>query len=433
SCSELKWEPIGWKTIAVTETKYRRFGKICDSDKAKEHSVQGVGNFLNKEVTNISENKFGRCYKSVLLEENKEGDFIGPNFGKFDEDSSQQSIVKGTVDQESLLEVKPMGCFKMVLTFDSLENKVEALNSPFLLNYFDEVRDWSENEANRPRVARIEICGMPLEAWSRENFNSVAQVCGSVLEIEEHGLLGDRYNSVRAIIDTNWLHYINDVVNFDLNGTIYEVFVREISAIEDYPRRKNKAIAEDEKMQGVLEVVAPLKSSTATKCLFDDRDSLEVIQATQLGVKDCPTFNDVKDGNDLQEMESFSGPVLPPGFEEFVQDICNIPKAQNEETRDADENKVIAQNHDNVNSVIKEVESLNSGDNDIEDLEEDRRTLNLCQKGGLSFEEDEDVVLATLRKKKRNKGKDFYNNSKGNKMGNKSYPFGLKLSKRLIT
>ncbi|MED6201438.1 hypothetical protein PIB30_094976 [Stylosanthes scabra] len=278
-------------------------------------------------------------------------------------------------DWESLLEVKPMGYFKMVLTFDSLEKKVEAFNSPFLLNYFGEVRDWSENEANRSRVARIEIYGMPLQVWSRENFNSVTQVCGSVLEIEEHGLL---------------------------------VFVREISAIEDYPRRKNKAVAEDEKMQGVLEVVAPLKSSIATKCVFDDRDSLE-------------------------ERESFSGPVLPPGFEDFIQDICNIPKAQNEETRDAEENKVIAQNHDNVNSVIKEVESLTSGDNDIEELEEDRRTLNLGQKGGLTFEEDEDVVLATLRKKKRNKGKDFYNNSKGNKMGNKSYPIGLKLSKRLIT
>ncbi|MED6201437.1 hypothetical protein PIB30_094975 [Stylosanthes scabra] len=72
------------KTITVSEAKYRRFGKICDSDKAEEPPVQGVGNFLNKEVANISENQFGRCYKSMLLGENKEGDFTGSKIGKFD-------------------------------------------------------------------------------------------------------------------------------------------------------------------------------------------------------------------------------------------------------------------------------------------------------------------------------------------------------------
>ncbi|MED6111501.1 hypothetical protein PIB30_052831 [Stylosanthes scabra] len=56
-------------------------------------------------------------------------------------------------DWHCLVEVKSIGSFNMVLTFDSMESKVEALLPPFLLNFFGEVRDWSENDANRSRIA----------------------------------------------------------------------------------------------------------------------------------------------------------------------------------------------------------------------------------------------------------------------------------------
>ncbi|MED6222694.1 hypothetical protein PIB30_066835 [Stylosanthes scabra] len=74
-------------------------------------------------------------------------------------------------------------------------------------------------------------------------------------------------------------------------------------------------------------------------------------------------------------------------------------------------------------------ESLIEGDDEIEDVEEAKKTLQVWKKGGIFFKKDEDVVLATLRRKKKNKGKARDNNSKNHIMGNKSVQKHLKLKK----
>ncbi|MED6195923.1 hypothetical protein PIB30_042395 [Stylosanthes scabra] len=64
------------------------------------------------------------------------------------------------------------------------------------------------------------------------------------------------------------------------------------------------------------------------------------------------------------------------------------------------------------------------------DIKEDRRTVQICQKGGLTFKEDDDVVLTTLKKKRKNKDKGQQNISKGNKPT--TNVVGLKHSRRLL-
>ncbi|MED6210253.1 hypothetical protein PIB30_062472 [Stylosanthes scabra] len=74
--------------------------------------------------------------------------------------------------------------------------------------------------------------------------------------------------------------------------------------------------------------------------------------------------------------------------------------------------------------------SKGAGMKEDEDIEEDKQTLQLYQIGGMGFDEDEKVVLATLKKKRTNKDKDQHNKSKGNRLTAKIV--GLKFSKRLI-
>ncbi|MED6135277.1 hypothetical protein PIB30_044954 [Stylosanthes scabra] len=134
--------------------------------------------------------------------------------------------------------------------------------------------DWFENEANRSRIAWIEMYGMPLQAWNTENFNSIAEVWGTVILLDEHSILGDSYSWVNAVIDTTCLQPVNDVVQFGLNGTIYEVFVREISMVENQRLdKKQGAMLEDRILN--FEDKARLRDKTM-------RCSEEVIKETRL-------------------------------------------------------------------------------------------------------------------------------------------------------
>ncbi|MED6209194.1 hypothetical protein PIB30_052401 [Stylosanthes scabra] len=67
--------------------------------------------------------------------------------------NSKETIIKLHEDWDSLVEIKGLGSFKMVMIFDSVESKMEALRSQFLLNHFGEVREWNVGEANRSRKA----------------------------------------------------------------------------------------------------------------------------------------------------------------------------------------------------------------------------------------------------------------------------------------
>ncbi|MED6217710.1 hypothetical protein PIB30_020165 [Stylosanthes scabra] len=76
--------------------------------------------------------------------------------------------------------------------------------------------------------------------------------------------------------------------------------------------------------------------------------------------------------------------------------------------------------------VEKDVEeSCICGDDNNEDVEEAKNTLKVYEDGDTFFNEDEDVVLATLRRKKKNKGKCHYKKVQKDKGG-------IKLSTRLI-
>ncbi|MED6215769.1 hypothetical protein PIB30_001390 [Stylosanthes scabra] len=254
----------------------------------KNHAVRAIQTFngsrLDGKIISVFEAKYGRGRKHVLIEK-------------------PQHVLKGSGKNHNLKtnnvvaskEVKPTGSFKMVLTFDYVENKFEALNSSWLLNYFGEVRDWTENEANRSRIAWIEMYGMPLQAWSTENFNRIAEAWGTILSLDDNSIMGDSYNSVRAIVDTKWLSPINDTVHLVLNETSYDVFVREISMTVDEIQvnrigktrmfdagRQHNDIQEEE-------ICNKQENSVSTRCLFDDRCSDEVIKETQMRLHGDPT------------------------------------------------------------------------------------------------------------------------------------------------
>ncbi|MED6119956.1 hypothetical protein PIB30_016546 [Stylosanthes scabra] len=181
-----------------------------------------------------------------------------------------------------------MGPFMMVLTFGSVEDKDEARLSPLLLTYFGEIRNWSEQEANRTRKTRVEIYGMPIQAWSEQNFHKVATVLGTVVDIENVSSIGTNYSSVKANIVTSWLRPIHECVILELNEVLFEVFIAEIPEEIKYKCKIEDDVmlmkeAGDSKISGPNEEVAGnCEKSNSTRCIVDDRRSEDLIKETQM-------------------------------------------------------------------------------------------------------------------------------------------------------
>ncbi|MED6143938.1 hypothetical protein PIB30_010602 [Stylosanthes scabra] len=300
------------RKIVVSETKYARSGKVDKLDKSNQNNMEDAETHHNVEKDKHPARNFVRSFKNVLIGEKMEEENEGENEDFGTKDVAAQVIVKGSIDAEmkeklnrsivgesviplkssiipiilkdwdTLIEIKRLGTFKMVLTFDSVDNKKEALNSSLLLSYFGEVRDCSECEANRSRIAHIEMFGIPLQAWSSDNFRNVAEVWVTVISLDEGSFMGDNYNSVKATIDTNWLKPIND-------AAFLEVFAREITAMEDMTKDKRLILGINNGSDPILE------------------GNHEIT-------------NLIHHANNNIEKESSTYPTIPPGFEDACLD-----------------------------------------------------------------------------------------------------------------
>ncbi|MED6147389.1 hypothetical protein PIB30_043605 [Stylosanthes scabra] len=295
-------------------------------------------------------------------------------------------------DWHTLMDVKLMGSFKMLLIFDEVNNMIKALNSSFLLNYFGEIRKWSEYEVNRSRETWIEVFGLPLHAWCEENIHKIASVWGTVIKVEDMSMKKSNLNSVRALVDTSTVLPINNKVTMEVERVKYLIYVKETWKPEvnieeqkggklkedgdkddkehtvedgrvaqtegqktlamtegnDVARRGSVQEKINEGSVGLKEDQSTLPrekkrnddmgdfldaqqmeknergvNSNSTRCLPDDRDSLEVIMETQLG----PKMDPEKDGPIIlsqNEDESISGPFVPPGFESNPPEVDHI-------------------------------------------------------------------------------------------------------------
>ena len=59
-------------------------------------------------------------------------------------------------DRFTMVDVKQMGAYKTVMTFETKNDMEEALASDYLLNHFEEVRKWSMEECSQTRRVCVE-------------------------------------------------------------------------------------------------------------------------------------------------------------------------------------------------------------------------------------------------------------------------------------
>ncbi|MED6136896.1 hypothetical protein PIB30_059997 [Stylosanthes scabra] len=114
--------------------------------------------------------------------ERLERSLVGEALNPMDFDEMRKAMMR---DLHTIVDVKMMGAMKLVMIFDTVANKEEAIRSPLLLNHFIDVRRWSPAEVNFNRRLWVEIVGIPAHAWCKENAIKIGSVWEKVIEMDE--------------------------------------------------------------------------------------------------------------------------------------------------------------------------------------------------------------------------------------------------------
>ena len=248
--------------IKVSLAEYRR-----KMDSQKDRFVNMTSNWTRKmETLRDGTRTQGKSYKDAILDGNRKGVRGGKEAParKIDAETKDEgekyertTVVYGDVDKDmaeelsrsfigetlcpidiELMEaklrgtflpiesVRTMGAYKVLITFPSKEDMEETMKERgnLLSEYFDKLRVWSEEEVCQTRtVVWVECLGMPLQAWSAENFRKIAAAWGTVVRVDDQTSNRSSFSSAKILIDTCYYPFIQGNVYFlvEVMGTMY--------------------------------------------------------------------------------------------------------------------------------------------------------------------------------------------------------------------
>ncbi|MED6180201.1 hypothetical protein PIB30_008059 [Stylosanthes scabra] len=142
---------------------------------------------------------------------------------------------------EGEIESRDVGPYRCLITFDSTEIRVEAMNNSLLLSVFDEVRPHWDIFWNRSRRVWMEIEDLPVYAWSEENLNRVASLWGKLVMLDDRIEEKKSFSTVRMLVDCYEWERINEWVSVKIGDRKIEIYVKEfggeIYSVQSHPNR----------------------------------------------------------------------------------------------------------------------------------------------------------------------------------------------------
>lgn len=120
------------------------------------------------------------------------------------------------------ISIKPLGGLLHLLTFESMEDKKDFLESQWLQRWFLELRDVNNSSAAIWREAWLTIYGVPITAWSYDNFLDIGSIYGKVLSIDY-----SRMDYARVSVITDCFFMINNPILFTVDNKNFKVHISE--------------------------------------------------------------------------------------------------------------------------------------------------------------------------------------------------------------
>ncbi|MED6205931.1 hypothetical protein PIB30_022215 [Stylosanthes scabra] len=401
-----KEEKSNQHNLEVGRSSGRSYKDVLVQDLVTLEPTRAIG---DSTMQSLGESKI-KLMKDSKVTEVLQRCLIGESLELFDFPKLAESLKR---DCQSIVRVKSLGSFKVVMEFETEQQMKEVLDSQLLLNHFMEIRKWSEGETNRTRRTWLEIPGLPLHAWNYDNMIKIGRVWGRVIRLENEAV--DHFNEFKVLIDTGagvtmmiYAHNSPDTVVEADNEIGEKVVNGNEEMMGDSPAMdagdpSEKEAKESSETLGLGEDSSPTK----TKSLEDDRRTEDVIRERQrLNERDEFGPHDT-DGSDCNgpftctdtglnlELE-FSSDDAPPGFQNRVLKLnTTLKKGKGKRVE-----RKHGENHQKKRTTIRVRGCLVDRKRRRGRKKLGKRQRDICDDGSLeeieddlSDEEDDDVVF----------------------------------------
>ena len=129
----------------------------------------------------------------------------------------------------SLVSVKEMGAYKALISFSSTEPMKDALEnkSNILKEHFEDLKIWSKEDLCQTYRVWVECFDIPPHAWSISTTKKICDYWGTFVKVDKGTKNGEEFSSTRCLMDTCYYQHIYGSMYLSVEGTGYDVFVKE--------------------------------------------------------------------------------------------------------------------------------------------------------------------------------------------------------------
>ncbi|KAH7841221.1 hypothetical protein Vadar_027232 [Vaccinium darrowii] len=172
--------------------------------------------------------------------------------------------------------VKSLGGMNLIITFQSKEDRLSAIQNPLMTNWFSFFKPWNGEVAGISRLIWLNCRGMPLSVWNALTFKSIGALWGDFITLDVLTLKEETYEVGRMIIATE---YKQD--NFE-NGSMFMTLQKAEGKNLDVIQEEGEVSKVGETPDLGLDIVA------SGSCNVNDGRVVAVKALEVVGATTCP-------------------------------------------------------------------------------------------------------------------------------------------------
>ena len=258
------------------------------------------------------------------------------------------------------VQIRMLSCMQIILTFPSEQLIEECLRQRDELGqWFSSIEKWSITDKAEYRRTWVEVFGVPVHRWTKENFQKIAEVWGRLISLDSLDDPITNYESMKLLIATDHFYRIEGDVLFQIGSAGYRVVVTEVGAVlpKDSPcmgasiqKGQDIAVTHERATDEAVQRNNPVSKNGANQVGLTDENEVEVVQESnfmgsnsQLGNKQ-QTCLEVQRVGEIQNLKVEPNQVSPitssAGSDHSVTKTKSLGCSHNECMKEALINKV---------------------------------------------------------------------------------------------
>ncbi|GKV38004.1 hypothetical protein SLEP1_g45962 [Rubroshorea leprosula] len=188
--------------------------------------------------------------------------------------------------------IRAMGGRLVLLEGNEYEDLKELVENgkDWLGNWFEEIKPWSPNMVARERFAWIRCLGLPPHAWKTDFFQSLGNLWGTFVSVDDSTSKKKRLDVARFLLSTPVTESISKSLSIKVNGIIFTVKFSEEESSDgmhvmntDFKIKEAYEEGEESSTDGSVSIDFNMPRMEATENRgFEEDDDVEI----QLGVQE---------------------------------------------------------------------------------------------------------------------------------------------------